>query len=346
MIQDILKDLILEHIGPLKQASKGWRTRNCMLCHLQGESADGRGRFGILLSPDGTIVIRCFNCKYSAKFVPGEQLSRKFQKFMLEIGIPEYDIKKLNFELYKTKQHMELDPEIKLRKSITSKWVPGSLPDNSYSIAEWISNGCTDQNLLSAAEYAYNRNMRNFNELFWTPDRISAKAVLNKRIIIPFYYKDNIVGYTGRYTGTSTSKDTIKYLNHMPPDYLYNLDAQSDFNRKYVILVEGVIDAYLIDGISPSGNELNDEQAAIINSLGKQVILCPDNDAAGSTMVSKALQNGWAVSFPNWEHGMKDVADAVNKYGRILTLESIIQSAEYNPLSIQVKWKMARSKTK
>jgi len=338
MVQELLKDLILQHLGHLKRSRKEWLVRNCMMCHHQGESPDRRGRFGIMFSADGTIVIRCFNCKYSAKFIPGEPFSKKFQTFLLEIGIPAYDIKKLNFELYKEKSNLEVDPDIKLKRSITLKWVPAELPEDTLTINEWLNNGCEDRNLLKCVEYAYKRGFRNFNELMWTPDKT---AMFNKRILLPFYYDKHIVGFTGRYFGTPPTKAVTKYHNTMPDDYIYNLDAQS-YDRKYVIVTEGVFDAYYTDGISTSGNTINAEQIAIINSLGKDVIVCPDNDSAGENLVNIALEQKWAVAFPEWGAGVKDPSKSVEKYGRLLTVTSIVQSAETNPLTIQLKWKLAK----
>jgi hypothetical protein len=45
------------------------------------------------------------------------------------------------------------------------------------------------------------------------------------------------------------------------------------------------------------------------------------------------------VSFPEWGEDIKDVNDAVKKYGRIYTLWSIINSKESNSLKIQLRMK-------
>jgi hypothetical protein len=58
-------------------------------------------------------------------------------------------------------------------------------------------------------------------------------------------------------------------------------------------------------------------------------------------MVDAALKYGWAVAFPDWENGIKDVADAVAKYGTLFTMRSILDSVQTNKLKIQLhskKW--------
>lgn len=339
MVQDLIKDLLLQHLGPLKKSRKGWLTRNCMLCHIKGEGQDTRRRFGIMFSPDGRIAIHCFNCSYEAVWAPGRTFNPKFERFMREIGISDYDIKQLNFQLFKEQNSMEVDQEVKLRGAITKDWKKMDLIEGALPITEWAKYGCKDENFLRSAEYAMTRGF-NLDDIYWTPTK---DFTFHKRIILPFKYKGEIVGYTGRYFKDDIRSKTFpKYINRMPTNYIYNLDAQQDFDRKYLIVCEGVFDAYLMDGVSPINNTLSDEQAQIITSLGKKIILCPDMDSAGEELVHTALKHGWAVSFPSWGDTIKDPAKAVEHYGRILTLQSIIESSEQNKTKIEVMWKMGK----
>jgi hypothetical protein len=52
------------------------------------------------------------------------------------------------------------------------------------------------------------------------------------------------------------------------------------------------------------------------------------------------VELGWEVSFPPWHKDCKDAADAVAKYGRLLTVNSIIKFASDNKVKIQVQAKM------
>ena len=110
--------------------------------------------------------------------------------------------------------------------------------------------------------------------------------------------------------------------------------------RDVVVVTEGVFDAILIDGVSVLGNSVTAEQAYLIEKLGKRVVLCPDRDSAGKELIDQALELGWEVSFPPWHHDCKDAADAVNKYTRLGTLQSILSYATANKIKAQVKSKL------
>jgi DNA primase len=163
--------------------------------------------------------------------------------------------------------------------------------------------------------------------------------MLNKRLVIPFTFRNNIVGFTGRFAGTPPNEQITKYYNISPSDFIYNLDRQKPQND-YVILCEGVLDAYSVNGLSAQGNEINESQVAYIKSLNKTVIVLPDFDKDGSALLNVAVKNNWAVSFPFWSTEIKDAASAVEKYGRVVTMMSILEAADYSTFSAQVKWRM------
>ena len=61
-----------------------------------------------------------------------------------------------------------------------------------------------------------------------------------------------------------------------------------------------------------------------------------DKDKPGAKMIKSALDNGWSVSLPPWGDDIKDVADAVKKYGRLYTLSTILHYREDNEIKIQL----------
>ena len=121
---------------------------------------------------------------------------------------------------------------------------------------------------------------------------------------------------------------------------------------KIVLVAEGPFDAMCIDGVATLSNDCNETQAEIIESLGKEVIVVPDFDEhenklgkrvwPGKTLINRAIEYGWAVSFPIWreDDDCKDVASAVEKYGKLFTLKSIIDGVETNPVKIKLRSKM------
>jgi DNA primase len=191
----------------------------------------------------------------------------------------------------------------------------------------------TEFNKFSMAilEYMSARNLNiDDTDYYWSPS-----LGYRDRLIIPFYYEKRIVGWTAR---TITPDKQPKYLTESQPGYVYGLDEQSP-NKIFVIVVEGPVDAIHVDGCALTGSEINDQQALLINRLNKDVIVVPDRDTAGSKLIEAAIERGWGVSMPNWGPGIKDVGDAVSKYGRLYTLYSIASAAESSPLKIRLRAK-------
>ena len=340
MIDNVLKDIVLDNLGRLRNTNKGWLSRNCMLCHLKGESIDKRNRFGLKLNTDGSMAIRCFNCNYRAKYTPGKTLSKPFDVFLRQIGVSHYQIQKLNFEMFKESIHSNISLPEAIHTDITDSWKTISFPEVTKSLGQWADEGTTDECFIDVVKYAISRNITDFDSIYWCT---SSENNLNKRMLIPFYHFGNLIGYTGRYYGQQPNKFVTKYKNILPSDYIYNLDNQRSSERKYAILCEGVLDAYFVDGMSAHGNTLNDEQAELINRLHKKVIVCPDKDKDGKLLVAMAIKHGWGVSFPKWGHGIKDAAESVGINGKLLTVAAIVKWAEFDPLKIQVLWNIEQS---
>jgi DNA primase len=183
------------------------------------------------------------------------------------------------------------------------------------------------EQLLEVCKYV---EFRNFDPLdgrfFWTP-----MPGFQDRVIIPFYSQGRTVGYTGR----KVKDGKPKYLTESQSGYVFNLDKQT-YDKKVLIVVEGQFDALAIDGAAIMTNQPNETQIARINALGKQVIVVPDRDRAGSRMISAAIDNQWSVSFPMWGDDIKDVADAVKKYGKLYTLTTILHYCENSQLKIKL----------
>ena len=157
-----------------------------------------------------------------------------------------------------------------------------------------------------------------------------------QRLLIPFYWRGEIVGFTGRVFEESQA---VKYYTDVWPGYVFNMDVQ-DWTRKFVIVTEGPFDAISVSGVSILGSEINDTQRELIDGLGRKVIVVPDRDAPGEKLINQATEFGWSVAFPEWDKTVGDVADAVLKYGRLFTIQSILKTTESSKLKIDLKRKM------
>jgi DNA primase len=154
---------------------------------------------------------------------------------------------------------------------------------------------------------------------------------------VPFYWHGDVVGYTGRLFDTRNKE--IKYYTETQPGYVFNMDAQ-DWQRKFVLVMEGPFDAITLGGVAILGSEINNTQRELIQGLNRQVIVVPDRDQPGQKLIDQAKEFGWGVAFPQWHDSITDVADAVSKYGRLFTLQSILKSTESTALKIDLRRKI------
>lgn len=332
-----LYNSIISNVGPLKSAPDNWLTQNCKMCHYEGQGKDTRSRFGIRRTND-TISLHCFNCGFSTRYTEGGHLTKKLKLFLKTINVSPHFIRQIEFDIFKNGNKITQLYDGGDTPSTISyhRWAEKPLPEDSMTISEWLENGLTESNFLQCVEYLKRRNIHKFDDFYWTPSTV---VQLNKRIIIPYKYKGINVGYTARLSYKNDDKSIPRYYQQCPDDFVFNLDNQDAWNRKFVIVNEGVFDAWTVDGVATLG-AINQPKIDIINNLNKKIIVCPDSDSKGYSLVKAAIDNKWAVSFPKWEKTIKDAAQAAEKYGRLLTTHAILDSAVTGADKILLMWKI------
>ena len=283
-----------------------------------------------MTSADGTVSYHCFNCGFKASYVIGRRLTQKMRTFMSYIGIADDTVRKLAIEAMR---HEESDSKYEKKKFITFN--KKTLPQNTKRLEYWLENYKTlpetqQKNIDNLLTYLASRSIgADWYDFMYSPHNYFD---VDKRLLIPFYWRGDIVGFTGR---LFEPLQKVKYYTDVQPGYVFNMDAQ-DWTRKFVIVTEGPFDAITISGVSILGSEVNDIQRDLINGLNRQVIVVPDRDAPGQKLINQAIEFGWSVAFPEWEDSIKDTADAVSKYGRLFVLQSILKSTETNKLKIDL----------
>jgi DNA primase len=153
----------------------------------------------------------------------------------------------------------------------------------------------------------------------------------SNRIVIPYTYKGKIVGYTSRFLDNKIPK----YINEQEPGVVFGYDFQKP-EWQVCIVVEGIFDALSINGCAVMHNTISAEQAQVLAQLNRRIIVVPDRDKTGLDIIDRALELGYSVSLPNWDSGVKDVNDAVVRYGRFPTLLSILQSATMSKIKLEI----------
>ena len=191
-IQDAIKTVIpLKH----KLAAKGWISFNAPCCTHNGETQDKRGRGGLVLGTDGSVVYHCFNCGFKTGWRPGLHFGLKIRKLVEWMGMDEGLIMRLQFDALR-----DLDEEIVYQERINEAihFEPRDLPENTVLLKD-----ASDHDALDAIKYLNDRGF-DLDDFDWMWSNTEG---YNRRAIIPFTWENNIVGYTARSIDFKISKD-------------------------------------------------------------------------------------------------------------------------------------------
>jgi hypothetical protein len=305
-----------------KNTSSGWISFNGPCCVHQGENQDRRQRGGMKITGQDWSY-HCFNCGYTASFIMGRSLSFKARRLLQWLNVPQQDIEYINLESLK---HRNIQGIIDDRQRVS----------NALQGIEFEEKELPPAAELVTPEHKYEWN---YIRSRGVPEDFPIMTVkLNDgvhwtrlQVIVPFTYDNKIVGYSCRMLDDRTPK----YIHNIPHGYVFGTDLQHP-DWQHVLVVEGVFDALSIGALAVLHAEINDAQVRLIRSLGKEVTLVPDQDEAGLKLIDRALELGWAVSIPNWGAGVKDVNDAVVKYGKAATMLSIFEARNTSKIKIEM----------
>lgn len=309
-----------------KKAASGWISFNAPCCVHNGESADRRQRGGIKVTDQGW-SFHCFNCEYTASFVQGRHLSFKARRLLQWLGLPQEEIERINLESLRHRSIQGiLDDRQRIENAVQNiMFEDRELPEGFIIVDEhtpvhwqYLQDRCIP------LDYPMGMNGGGPNTK-WQP---------RPGIIIPFTYDGRIVGHTTRFLDDRLPK----YLHDIQHGYVFGTDLQQP-DWQHVLVMEGIFDALSVSGVAVLHAEINDTQARLIRGLGKDITVVPDQDAAGMKLVDRAIELGWAVSLPDWPTDVKDVNDAVKRFGKLTTLIHIFQSRETSRIKIELRKK-------
>ena len=318
-----IQDTVLQSLpARRKRSPSGWISFTAPCCIHNGETADTRGRGGIMPNPNGSLSYHCFNCGFKASYTVGYHLNYKFRKFLFWLGVDENTIRRLVIDAVRVKDF--ISPEILEKENKPEiEFKVRNLPHDALNILESKDS--------KALDYLLERQLDPEIYTFYTSQ--SLEHNLNRRVIIPCVWKNKTIGYTAR-SWEPTVKP--KYYSSYEPNFVFNVDKQQQ-NWRFVVVCEGPFDAMSIDGVAILGNECSETQVDIIDSLGREVIVVPDSDSAGAKLIDQATEYGWSVSFPIWLESCKDINEAVCRYGKLFVLKSILDAKEISRLKIELK---------
>jgi hypothetical protein len=250
------------------------------------------------------------------------------------LGSSEDTIKELVFEAMRT-EGAEYQP---LAQQTQLIFEDKPLPEGAMPLLEWV-NSKYWKDIQNEVEpiiaYIVSRGYDPFDgNYYWSP-----APGYDSRVIIPFMWEGRVVGNTAR----KVTNGKPKYLSDQHPHFVFNFDKQKE-NQKYIFVCEGPFDALAIGGVALLTNEIAEQQSRIINSLGAEVIVIPDQDRAGLVLFDRASELDWSVAMPNWDADVKDVADAVCRYGKLFVLVDAIQTAQRGQIKINMAKKQQEHK--
>lgn len=313
-----------------KQTPSGWISGNAPCCIHNGHSVDKRSRGGIKTTDQGWSY-SCFNCSYTASFILGRTVSYKARKLLGWLGVPDTEIEMLNFE------------------SLRHRSVHGILEDRRRVEQQLMNITFAKAELPPYAELVVPEH-----ELYWNylrsrsvPEDFPVMTKIENdgihwtrpHVIIPFTHDNKIVGWTARFLDDRQPR----YISQNPPGYVFGVDLQQP-DWKRILVMEGIFDALSINGVALMHNDISGAQARMIRSLDREITVVPDQDTAGMALVDRAVELGWAVSMPNWGAGIKDVNDAVKRYGVVATVLTIHQAQETSRVKIELRKKQIVNK--
>ena len=316
-----------------KSSPSGWTSFNAPCCQHRGHSPDTRKRAGIRFDGNG-IVYNCFNCKFTTGWQPGSSIGEKMKTLCRWLGASEDTIKELVFEAMKTEGDDYRPSQQETKLEFTDK----ELPEGAMPLLEWVNSKYWKDISLElelVIAYVVSRGYDPFDgNFYWSP-----ASGYESRVIIPFKWEERIVGNTAR----KVTSGKPKYLSDQHPHFVFNFDQQKE-NQKYIFVCEGPFDALAVGGVALLTNEIAEQQSRIINSLGAEVIVIPDQDRAGLVLFDRAAELGWAVAMPNWDSDVKDTADAVLRYGRLFVIVDAIKTAQQGQIKINMAKKQQEHK--
>lgn len=309
-----------------KATTSGWTSFDAPCCVHRGETRDRKMRGGIKTSDLGW-SFHCFNCGFTASFIQGRALAFRARRFLSWLGVPEEEIERINLE---SMRHRSIQGILDDRQRVANvmqgiTFEDRDLPedfaviDDSFPMHwQYLQDRCVPEDYPMGA-------------IIGLPED---KFTRRQGVIIPYTYDGRIVGHTCRYFDDKTPK----YISDSQPGYVFGTDLQQA-NWQHVIVVEGVFDALSISGLAVLHADISNAQVRLIRSLGREVTVVPDQDAAGMKLVDRAVELGWAVSLPRWPAEIKDVNDAVRRWGRVSTLLQIMQARETSRIKIALRKK-------
>ncbi|MCB1711392.1 MAG: hypothetical protein KDH96_02570 [Candidatus Riesia sp.] len=294
-----------------------WLNVKCPVCN------DYKIRAGFTFTNNGECcTYHCFNhSSCGGAYSPHETagfMSHNFKRVMSCFGISEIDIKQLIFDnhlLYGDKQHKN---EINNNPIRPSKLIfPNYFNELTKDTKSEFGQECLfylKQRFIDIDTYKFYFTEQTKNDAW------------NYRLIIPTFYKQDLVHYQGRDILDIHEK---RYLKISAPidNVLYNMNELFRSTKEALLLVEGVFDGLCLTNnfVAITSSNITSGQLKWLKTTSRRVIVVPDIDTSGLELIQQSINNGLEVSFPKLPLNT-DINENVRKFGQLFVLKEIFSN--------------------
>ena len=318
---DTIEDVVRSYV-PFTHgvSSKGWHSVYCEVC---GDGARTKGPRGGWLFEGDACFYSCFNCGIKTNYDPNREhpMSKGMYDVFQAFGVPSSEYKTLE---------LKANPERKLKRKKKVKLPSIDLPDYFRPIKEYPED---DPLAEAAREFLWDNYKITQDDypFFLVTGKTTSKKkddqylcrYLRPRIIIPAYNRSNLIHWQAR---IFVGEHERKYVSASIDDSsgaMFGMDnINSNFDRPLYI-TEGFFDSWHVHGVAIAKNAMTSSQIEILERSNRQLVVIPDYNKDGLNLAKQATERGWGVSLPDLQEAV-DICDAVNRYGKLFVLKSIV----------------------
>jgi hypothetical protein len=323
----MLREIIETHVSLDRPTSQGWHNVLCKICGDHGH----KGKRAAFRFDGDSVVYNCFNCQFVAGFDPNESkyLSKKMEEVLLAYGVTEDEINRLKFSLLE-KKHEHGSSE---KKQITTAHEPKELTlPTHFKTLDYDSVWCDvareylSERLIDPKSYPFMISTGVYEDLTKHPKEVQVRMAIEAkkwvgRVIIPIYKNNKLIFFTGR---DMTDSKVKKYESPSSPKHnvLFGFDRLFEHTDSPLYVMEGIMDAFIVDGVAVLGNKLSESHLYWLNRSNRRKVYIPDRFGDGQIAANQAHAQGWEISCPDFGDE-KDVSSAAQKYGKLYVLSEL-----------------------
>lgn len=311
--------------------ARGWTNIDCPAC------SDNRKRLGLLLTDSGGFRIKCFNggCELNdtaTGWEPGNGLTGRVRTVFETLGgsvrdIPLTELLTQNRNVYDRRGNVVGRDE---PLEVATRFPDVEMPPGTDFLDDAAERHEDARDVL---DYLRERSPIYLDLDFpwmWSPRH-------PRYLLVPYlHHKDRIVGYMGRCIDRSDGKG--RFLQRAPADFLFQQYLLPKGSGKEVFVLESPMDAIPLQGVATRTNSPTVKQVNLLKLCGREPIMIPDMvQGEANRYLSIAEENNWYVSVPDWAGRLKDVGEAVQKYGLLWTIETITTAKTKNYTTARIR---------